>query len=95
MIQSTSNIPGFYRTDALPSSIGKKTPSSQTEADTNDSLSSAGTQSLREALANAPEVRPQTVERGRKLAVDPTYPPRAIIESLAKLMVESRDLSSS
>lgn len=93
MIQSTSNLSGFYRTDALSNSLGQKTPVPQTQAEPNDSLSSANTQSLREALAQTSDVRPNVVERGKSLAVDPNYPPRQIIESLAKLMVESRDLS--
>ncbi|MFT3783353.1 MAG: hypothetical protein QM790_15185 [Nibricoccus sp.] len=94
MIQPTSNISGYYRTDALSNSTGQKTPASKVQADNNDSLSKANTQSLREALANTPEVRPAVVERGKALAVDPTYPPRQLIESLAQLFVSSRDLSA-
>jgi hypothetical protein len=93
MIQSTSNIPGFLRADALSSSIGQKTPSAPTKAENIDSLSSGSTQSLREALSQTSEIRPHMVERGKALAVDPSYPPRQIIESLAKLLVESRDLT--
>lgn len=95
MIQSTSNIPGFFRTDAFTNTNGKKSSSLTTDAGKIDSLSSASTQSLRDALANTSEVRSNVVERGKALAVDASYPPRAIIESLAKLMVESRDLTSS
>ena len=96
MIQSTSNIPGFYRTDALSSSISKKTSSSsQADAGINDSLSSSNTENLRDALARTPEVRSDVVERGKTLAADSTYPPQEIIDSLAKLLVASRDLSSS
>jgi hypothetical protein len=90
MIQPTSNSTGYIRTDALSSSSGQKTPASKTEAETGDSLSSANTQSLREALAQTSEIRPAMVARGKALAVDPS----AIIESLAKLMVDSRDLSA-
>jgi hypothetical protein len=93
MIQSTSNIPGFYRADALSSSLGQKTPATQTQAETNDSLSSASTQGLRDALAQTAEIRPEVVQRGKSLAVDPNYPPRELIESLAELMTNSRDLT--
>ena len=94
MIQPTSNSSGYIRTDALSSPTGQKTPASKSEADNSDSLSCANTQSLREALAQTSEIRPAMVARGKALAVDPTYPPRQIIESLAKLMIDSRDLSA-
>jgi len=94
MIQPTSNTSGFVRTDALSQSNGQKTPAPKTQAPNSDTLSSANTQSLREALAQTSEIRPQVVARGKALAVDPSYPPRQIIESLAKLMIASRDLSA-
>lgn len=94
MIQPTSNTTGFIRTDALSKSTGQKTPSSNSTATQSDTLSSANTQSLREALAQTSEVRPQVVARGKALAVDPNYPPREIIESLARLMISSRDPSA-
>jgi uncharacterized membrane protein len=95
MIQPTSPLSGFYRTDALTSSAGQKTPAPNVQADTGDRLSSSQTDSLRQALANTSEVRPEVVKRARGLAVDPNYPPRAIIESLSKMMIESRDLTES
>jgi len=94
MIQPTSNPSGFLRTDALSQSKGQKTPASQNQANNSDTLSSANTQNLREALAQTSEIRPQMVARGKALAIDPAYPPREIIESLAKLILASRDLSS-
>jgi len=95
MIQSTSNLPGFYRTDALSNSPSQKTPVSKTtQAETGDKLSSASTDTLRQALAQTDEVRPNMVAHGKALAIDPSYPPRVIIDSLAKLMIASRDLSA-
>lgn len=94
MIQPTSHSSGYNRTDALSTSSGQKTPAPKPQAANSDSLSSANTQSLREALAQTSEIRPHVVARGKSLAVDPTYPPREIIESLAKLMIDSRDLSA-
>jgi hypothetical protein len=94
MIQSTSNLSGYYRTDSISISSGQKSYTAKAQPETGDSLSSANTSGLREALAQTSEIRPQVVAQGKALAVDPNYPPRELIESLAKLMVESRDLST-
>jgi hypothetical protein len=91
MIQPTSQLSGFYRTDAITSSASHKAPAIKVPPESGDRLSSANTDALREALVNTSEVRPHVVKRGRELAVDPNYPPREIIERLSKLMVESRD----
>ena len=94
MIQSTSNLTGYYRADALSNAPSQKTPPASTQAETGDRLSSASTDSLRQALAQTDAIRPEVVAKGKALAVDLTYPPRQIIASLAKLLVDSRDLSS-
>ena len=94
MIQSTSNLTGFYRADALSSLPSQKTPPASTQSGSGDQLSSASTDGLRQALAQTNAVRPDVVAKGKALAVDLNYPPRQIIESLAKLLVDSRDLSS-
>jgi uncharacterized membrane protein len=94
MIQSTSNLNGYYRTDALSNSPGQKTPTPPAQTEIGDHLSSANTDGLRQALSQTNEVRPEFVQRGKELAVDPMYPPRQIIESLAKLMIASRDPSA-
>jgi uncharacterized membrane protein len=93
MIHSTSNLHGYNRTDAAALSLAKQASTPKVEADSGERLSSANTQALREALNNSPEIRPEVVARGKALAVDPNYPPREIIEGLAKLMIESRDAS--
>jgi hypothetical protein len=94
MIQSTSNLTGYYKAEALSSLPSQKTPAIAIQSGSGDQLSSASTDGLRQALAQTTAVRPDVVARGKALAVDPNYPPRQIIESLAKLMVDSRDLSS-
>lgn len=94
MIQSTSNLSGYYRTDSISISSGQKSFSAKAQPSVGDSLSSANTAGLREALAQTSEIRPEVVARGKALAIDPNYPPRELIESLAKLMVESRDLTA-
>jgi uncharacterized membrane protein len=93
MIQSTSNLDGYNRADAALLAQAKQTsaPKSSPADLGGERLSVANTQALREALNNAPEIRPEVVERAKNLAVDPNYPPRELIERLAKLMVETRD----
>ena len=93
MIHSTSNLNGYNRTDAAALSIAKQASTPKVAADSGERLSSSNTQALREALNNTPEIRPEVVEKGKALAVDPNYPPRELIERLAKLMVDSRDAS--
>ena len=94
MIQLTSNLSGYHRTDALSSMPSQKPLEAKVQAETGDHLSSANTEILRNALAKNSEIRPEVVARGKALAVDETYPPRRIIESIAKLMSESRDVSA-
>jgi hypothetical protein len=91
MIHSTSNLHGYNRTDAAALSIAKQASTPKAEADSGERLSSSSSQALREALNNTPEIRPEVVARGKALAVDANYPPREIIEGLAKLMTETRD----
>lgn len=59
-----------------------------------DTLDTTGGTALRESLAALPEVRPDAVEQGKKLAMDPNYPPRAIIENIARLFINSQDLTN-
>jgi len=93
MIQSTSNLTGYYRAEAISNQPSQKTPPANTQAGNSDNLSSASTDGLRQALAQTSEIRPEVVAKGKALAVDLNYPPRQIIESLAKLLVDSRDVS--
>ena len=94
MIHSTSNNSGQPRSDAIATSDRKPAALPSTAyAATGETLSSAGADSLRAALAATPEIRPEVVARGKELASDVNYPPRAIIEDLAKLFQETQDLS--
>ncbi len=94
MIQPTSNLLGFNRPEALANSTSKL-PSNPAPvvAQTEDHLTSSSLNNLRSALARTPEVRPEVVARGHHLAVDLNYPPRELIERLAKLISASADLS--
>ena len=95
MIHSTSHLHGYNRTDAAALSTAKQASTPKAEADSGERLSSSSSQALREALNNSPEIRPEVVARGKALAVDANYPPREIIEGLAKLMMETRDAAES
>jgi len=80
--------------DALANNAtAKNPPVVKLNTESGDRLSSANTDALREALNNTPEIRSDVVKRGRELAADSNYPPRVIIASLAKLMLESNDPS--
>ncbi len=93
MIQPTSPYLGFNRTDALASAPSKNQLAAEKPPAEGDRLSSANSDALRSALNNNPEVRPEVVERGKHLAVDLYYPPRELIQRLAKMIAESEDLS--
>jgi hypothetical protein len=92
MIHSTSHshpLPG-----GLPA-VGAKPADKQVPAvQKPDTLDTTSSTALREALAAQPEVRPEVVAKGEQLAVDANYPPRAIIEDIARLFVQSRDLTN-
>lgn len=93
MIQPTSNYLGFNRTDAFASAANKAATTTPPFSGDSERLSSSNTEALHSALSNTPEVRPEVVERGHHLAVDPNYPPRELILRLAKLFTESSDPS--
>ncbi len=93
MIHSTSNNSGYPRTDALAHLAKHAPPPPHAEITNGEKLSRAQTDSLNSALNNTPEIRPEVVERGRRLAVDLNYPPRQIIEQLSKLIIAAQDPS--
>ena len=41
-------------------------------------------------VAAQPSVRPDQVERAKQLLASPNYPPRAIVESVARLIADSQ-----
>jgi len=91
MISNTSSTNGTPPPNFPPERIRKAVaaPSSGSEV-----LSTASLEHLQQALAADPEVRPEMVEHGERLLVDSNYPPRAIIEHIARQIVESDDLSA-
>lgn len=93
MIQPTSNNYGFNRTDAIASAAAKAAAAQPPPSENVDRLSRSNSDALRTALSNNSEIRPEVVARGHSLAVDPNYPPREIIDQLAKMILASRDLT--
>lgn len=93
MIHSTSPSPGSSRANAIAAYGGPVNGARKTPPPATDTLTTDNAESLKRALESTPEVRPEMVELGRHLAVDPTYPPRQIIEKLAQLMANSIDPS--
>lgn len=51
-----------------------------------DQLSTGLSSSVRDRLAALPEIRPEVVDRGRQLLLDPNYPSQAIVEKIASLI---------
>lgn len=91
MISNTSSTNGTPPPHLPPERARKSVaaPSLGTE-----SLSTSSLEHLREALATTPEIRPEMVAHGERLAVDANYPPRAIIEDIARQIVASEDPSA-
>jgi hypothetical protein len=91
MISNTSPTQGTPAAALHPTTPRK--PSTAPAAAT-DNLSTSSLDRLKAALAATPEIRPEMVARGTKLALDPNYPPLEIIEDVARIIVESEDLSN-
>ncbi len=58
-----------------------------------DGMTAEGSSFLRAELARQPEIRPEVVERARRLAADPDYPPTEVIRHVAGQILGSPDLS--
>jgi hypothetical protein len=91
MIQSTSHSSAAAQAQALQPMVSAKTDAS-TPVET-DRFSSTGIDQLRAALKATPEVRPEVVARGQKLAADPSYPSLPVIRHISAKIVNSPDLS--
>jgi hypothetical protein len=60
-----------------------------------DTLSTAQSSSLQEALRRQPEIRPEAVARAKALAADPSYPSAAVIRQISAAIVAAPDPSES
>jgi hypothetical protein len=88
MINSTSKTDLHVRPEAI---AGKPSPAPRPPE--TDRLSAASKESLQAALQQQPEIRPDVVSLGQKLAVDGSYPPMEIIQQLSKMLIAMNDLS--
>jgi hypothetical protein len=48
----------------------------------------AASEALARALADAPDVRPEALERGSRIAGNPKYPPSEMIDGIANLLAQ-------
>ncbi len=51
-----------------------------------DRFSADDSAAIRSALDAIPEIRPEVVERGRRLLADPNYPSAKVVDAIARLI---------
>jgi hypothetical protein len=75
----------------LPSAVG---PAGSRPASVRpDQFSSRSAACLKAALDGQPAIRPDVVERARALAADPAYPSAAVLQHVARQILDAPDLS--
>lgn len=62
-----------------------------TEGSDADKLASGASAHIKAALAKHPEIRSEVVERARMIVNDPDYPPREIIDSIARSLLTAAE----
>jgi len=92
MITNTTNVGSTPPPAPDPRRV--RTGSAAPAAASADTLTTDNATRLKAALENTPAVRPEVVARASALAMDPAYPPLAIIEKLALMIAASNDLSA-
>lgn len=92
MISNTTNIGG--PAPSGPDPRRDRVVRASTAPAREDTLSTVHAENLKAALAEAPAVRAEVLERAAPLAVDPNYPPLQIIERVARLIAASQDPSA-
>lgn len=90
MIHSTSSSDRTVR----PENVTPAPAPSRTQGCGTDQFSSSQAASLRAALEQHPEVRPEVVERGRQLAADPGYPSADVLKQVASAILGAPDLTA-
>lgn len=53
-----------------------------------DSFAAEQRGKLMETLTRQPDVRPDVVDKGKALAEDPGYPPRDVIQNIARMFIK-------
>ena len=92
MINSASSQPGST-SSVVPPGLSPNPGVIRREPVQTDKLSTAGSEFLRTKLASEPEVRPDVVARGEKLASDSSYPSLEILSKVAHKILQSPDPS--
>jgi len=91
MIHSASSSSASARNDAIAAaasaSTGRALPAPKDQIHIDKSAT------LRAALQQVPEIRPEVVERAKALAADPAYPSDSIVRRISAAIVNSPDLS--
>ena len=75
---NTASVP---KVTPAPAPAGPARPASETEF--------SASQALDHALQQMPDVRPDAVAHGSKLAENPNYPPLELIKRLSRLVADS------
>jgi len=90
MITSTTSAERTVRPEAatLPNQ-----PAVRSDTPRTDTLATASAETLRRALVEQPEIRPEVVARARALAADPSYPSQAILQKVAGQILAAPDQS--
>jgi hypothetical protein len=91
MIQKTSSSDSAGGPDPVSLSLSRQPARPLPEQQ--DSVSTGNVDGLRTALAAQPEIRPEVVARGQALAADPDYPPAAVLQRVASLILDAPDPS--
>jgi hypothetical protein len=92
MINTTPKTDSMMRPEAITGQIPRPAAPAPRPTET-DRLSACSQETLKTALSQQPEIRPEVVARGKELANDSTYPPLQIILQLSKLLLNSDDLA--
>ena len=89
MINSTSSSDRVLR----PDGVVHHTPTPPDRGPAPDRFSPENSAALQSALQQQPAIRPEVVARARELAADPSYPSKEILGQVAKVILNSPDLS--
>jgi len=90
MITSTTSTDRALRPDAVSLSGQALARAAAPRVDT---LATESAATLRRALSEQPEIRPEIVARARALATDPSYPSADIIKRVGEQILGAPDLS--
>lgn len=90
MITPSSSQPLFPGPGSLDKGLPAGPPRAHVRSGV-DTLSTHQAQRVQAALAREPAIRPEVMARAASLAADPSYPPRNVIDQVARLIVRSPD----